>query len=399
MTIADFNPFDLELIKNPYPTYEELRSRNGVYYNQSRDFWVVSRYEDVKSILKNTRDFSSAQGVHLMFDTNGKVVKSAQQNGVPLLIQLDPPSHTQARSLIQKAFTQTRVIELEPAIRKIVKSKIDSFIDKGECDFVDEFASPFPVDVISMMVGFDEKYRNKLRTVSKELVQTSSDPKAYRPHVMELFPILIEEINIRKKEPKDDLLSDLIHAEVDGERLTDPQLYTFFFLLLIAGSETTTNLLSNSILLMHQHQEIRKDLIENTHKIPEAVEEFLRLESPAQGLVRTTTKNVVVQGVEIPKGEKILLLFGAANRDPDKFLNNDSINIENSSKDHLAFGYGVHFCLGANLARLEAKIALEEFLSRVPDYVVVGPEINWLESGIVRGLKNLNLRFTPSYSN
>ncbi len=395
MKTFDFNPFDPDLLKNPYPIYEKLRSNNRVYYNELRGFWVVSRYEDVKSILKNTEDFSSAEGVHLILDTNGCVDKSNHKSPIPLLIQLDPPQHTRMRTLVQKAFTPSRIVELEPTIRNLVNEYIDGFISKGECDIVEDFASPIPVDVISIMVGFDKKYRKMLRNVSRELVQTSSQPGGYRPYLAELFPVLIEEANSRKKNPRDDLLTELIHTEIDGERLTDAQLYAFFFLLLVAGSETTTNLLSTSLLTLNHYPDIRNHLVKHTEDIPNAVEEFLRFESPAQGLVRTTTKDINFAGVDIPKGEKVLLLYGAANRDSENILRSDSIKLDRSSREHLAFGYGVHFCLGANLARLEAKIALEELLSRIPNYTIVNSEPSWLESGIVRGLKNLNITFTP----
>ncbi|PCJ20830.1 MAG: cytochrome [Gammaproteobacteria bacterium] len=393
----DFSPYDTDVQEDPYPIYKQLRAVPGIYYNERREYWVASRYADVKKIAQDPKRFSSASGILINLDPEtGKANKNFKP-ATPSLIMMDPPQHKGLRNLVQRAFTSTRIKLLEPRIRTIASELIDDFIETGEWDFVKDFSGVFPCTVICEMLGCDIKHRGIFKRVADDMVQSvgiksQSEIAAKR---MELFQIINDEIQDRKVNPRDDLISVLVQSDVEGRALTDPELYSFIFTLLLAGTETTTNLLGSALVLMEENPEIGQLLRDDPSEIPNAVEEFLRMESPAQGLARTTTEAVEINGVTIPKGERILLLWGSANKDEDKFSNAELFDVSRKLRDHIAFGFGVHFCLGANLARLEARVALEELVKRIPDYKIHRGNAKRVHAGAIRGWANLPMTFTP----
>lgn len=393
MNIKDFNPYDEELQRDPFEIYQRLREDQPVHYNERRGFWVVSRYDDIKSAFKDHQAFSSAKGVTLAYDEDGRATDASTVNA-DVLITSDEPHHKRLRDLVQRAFTSKHIQQLEPRLRAIVNGLLDDILQKGECDYAAEFAGVFPATVICELLGFGAEHRALFKRTADDLVRNADAPlQETLKRNGEMLSVVSAHVQARKAKRQEDLTSALLDSKINGEFLSDADLFGFIFLLLIAGTETTTNLLTNAIVFLDQNRSLRARLINQPELIQPVIEELLRLESPVQGLTRTTTRAVVVGGTEIPAGERVLLLIGSGNRDAARFELPDSIDLSREQRDHLAFGYGVHFCLGANLARLEARVGLEETLRRIPDYSVDQPACIRLASGPIRGFSALPISF------
>ena len=393
MNIKDFNPYDEELQRDPFEIYQRLREDQPVHYNERRGFWVVSRYDDIKSAFKDHQAFSSAKGVTLAYDEDGRATDASTVNA-DVLITSDEPHHKRLRDLVQRAFTSKHIQQLEPRLRAIVNGLLDDILQKGEWDYAAEFAGVFPATVICELLGFGAEHRALFKRTADDLVRNADAPlQETLKRNGEMLSVVSAHVQARKAKRQEDLTSALLDSKINGEFLSDADLFGFIFLLLIAGTETTTNLLTNAIVFLDQNRSLRARLINQPELIQPVIEELLRLESPVQGLTRTTTRAVVVGGTEIPAGERVLLLIGSGNRDAARFELPDSIDLSREQRDHLAFGYGVHFCLGANLARLEARVGLEETLRRIPDYSVDQPACIRLASGPIRGFSALPISF------
>jgi cytochrome P450 len=387
----EFNPYDPELHQDPYPVYRRLRDEFPVHHNPDLRFWTLSRYDDVLAALQAPDRFISGKGV--MVGAPQIEGDEDQPAGSPLLITTDRPRHTQLRSLVSRAFTPRRIAGLEPRVRAIARSLLDGVEGRREFDLVGEFSGPLPTIVIAELLGVpaeDQKWFKEKSTAVAEFDPTRSptDPEEIGP-ALELGRYLAEVLEQRRHEPRDDLLSALLAAEIDGERLSEPELIGFAFLLLVGGNETTTNLISNAAIQLDRHRDQRQLLLDDPARIPTAVEEFLRYDSPVQGLGRTTTEPVTLHGATIPKGDQVLLLFGSANHDERKIADPERFDVLRDPNPHLAFGFGAHFCLGANLARLEARVAFEELLARFPDYRMTESRVERTCSGPVRGALSL----------
>lgn len=382
-----YSPFDPEVMADPYPVYRELRDHAPVYWSSQASCWVLSRYDDVCVALADPTTYSSASGI---FPTPPGV--DMTDLFLPMLIMSDPPRHTQLRHLVSKAFTPRRIAELEPHIHTIVDDLLDQVPAAGPWDFVSGFAGPLPAIVIADMLGVPREDRDQFRTWSTTLIQSNPTRGEFGPgldaaaSLYEYFSAFLTE---RRAHPRDDLMTALVQAEVDGEHLSDDELLGFCLLLLVAGHETTTNLLSNSAVILAQHPESRRQLAENPDLIPAAVEELLRYDSPVQGLARTLTRQVVLHGQSMNAGDTVLLLFGSANRDDHAFPDADRFDVHRRPERQVAFGRGIHFCLGASLARLEARVALQALLARHHDWDVdLGSAVR-LRSGPIRGYSSL----------
>jgi len=390
--MMDFDPYDHALHADPYPTYRVLRDEHPAYWNDRLRFWALSRYDDVLAALRAPATFSSAGGITI--DARGQEFK-------PMMITMDPPQHTRLRNLVVKAFTPRRVAELEPRVRAIATELLDAVATRGTADLVDEFAWPLPATVISELLGVPPADRASFRAWSGDLVRGTHTPdvgparlgQAAMRAAMELyryFGTLLEE---RRAAPRDDLTSALLAAEVDGRALTEDELLGFCFLLLIAGHETTANLLGNALLALGRDPGARAALVRDPALLPTAVDEFLRWDAPVQGLARTVTHDVELHGQRLRPGEKVLLLFGSANRDERHFADPDRLILDRRPNAHLAFGHGTHACLGALLAETEARVGLELLLARLPEYEVVEAGVERLHSGPIRGLARLPVAF------
>ncbi|MFD1953107.1 cytochrome P450 [Paenibacillus thailandensis] len=381
-------PMDLRL--NPYPWYGEMLKHSPVAYNEQYGAYMVFRYDDVRSVFQDYKTFSSA-----LYDGLSEELTFDSQ-----IQALDHPRHTQLRALATHAFTPKAVADLEPRIRTIAGSLIDAMLTGQDIDFVKQFAVPFPVTVIAEMLGVPEKDFERFKhwsdiivEISERLLtgQTEELPEhiaAYRD-LKQYFQSLIHQ---RRTEPQNDLISRLAAAEADGEKLTDLEASNFCSLLLVTGNETTTNLLANLIRTFAEHPEQWKLLQRNRDLIPQAVEEVLRFRTPVQLMFRLVTKETEISGTKLSPGDRVAVFLGAANRDPAKFERPDVFDITRPSGPHLTFGHGIHFCLGAPLARLETSIALQVLLDRIEAFEIPAAEaLEPLTSFNLLGLRKLPL--------
>jgi hypothetical protein len=350
--------------RDPYPAYRRLRDEHPVYHQPRLGFWALSRFADVHDALADHDTFSSAQG--LTWDP-----RAAEQAGVlPMMVTTDPPAHTDLRKLINRGLTPRRVAALEPAIRTVVTDAIDALRRRGGGDLVEHLAVPLPTAIIGRFIGVPPAERAQFHGWATAVVSGTSGAAYHEDHhraTRDLYGYFRGLIAARRAEPADDLLGALVAAEVDGQRLRDEDVLGFCFNLIVGGIETTTSLISNGMVVLQEHPTARDRLAAEPHRIPAAIEELLRLETPVVGLCRTTTRAVERHGVTIAAGEKVLLLFGAANRDEREFVDPDRLDLERAAERHLAFGYGAHYCIGAALARLMGRVAFEEGTTRLAD--------------------------------
>lgn len=342
--------------RDPYPTYDRLRASAPVCHDPTSGLWLVLNYEAVKWVLSDPASFSSRFGPDWM-------------------IFADPPRHSKLRGLINTAFTPRMVAALEPRIREICCDLLDQSTGQTEIDFVGEFAGPLPMRVIAEMLGIPgddrsrfQRWADAILAMSYTIAGAAAEARAATEHftavTREMGDYLVDLLASRRANPRDDLLTRLAAAEVDGERLTHTEILGFFQLLLLAGSETTTNLISNSVLCLTEHPDQLDRLRVEPDLLPSAIEEVLRYRSPLQWMYRIARRDVEVCGTTVPAGTMVLAVIGAANRDPAVFPDPGRFDIARDPNPHLAFGHGPHFCLGASLARLEARIALTELLAR-----------------------------------
>lgn len=368
----ELNPFSYIFHEDPYPTYRWLRDHAPVYRNDELDFYAVSRFDDIVAASVDHETYSSAKGTVLEMDPS-------MIEALPIIIFMDPPRQTRLRRLVSKAFTPARIAALEPLIRSIAVELLDRFAAAGQCEFIAEFAARLPIAVISTMIGVPREDRDMVREWTDEaLTRDENDPQipaAAFEASAELGRYFYQLVNDRRARPRDDMASLLAHAELADEdgstlRLTDAELTGFCTLLSSAGNETVTKLLGNAVVLLARHPEQRRRLLEDPRLVPGAVEEILRYWPPSQYQGRTLTRDVTLHGVAMPRDARVLLLTGSGCRDERAFPDADSLDIGRDIPLQLAFGHGAHKCLGAALARLESRVALEELHARVPEYEV-----------------------------
>lgn len=376
---------------NPFPWYEQMRRVSPVYVDPHSGVLSVFRYDDVQRALSDYEAFSSERG-----NRDGAATSALSTS----LISSDPPRHRQLRNLVTQAFTPRAIAQLAPRITAIIGGLLDQVTAAGRMDFVADLAEPLPVIVIAEMLGIPVSERAQFKRWSDAIVSTTAAPAEGQLTFMDaqremaiFFSRLIAE---RRADPRDDLVSHLITAEIDGQRLTEIELIGFCVLLLVAGNETTTNLLGNAILCFDEQPEVYERLRAQPELIPGAIEEVLRYRSPVQSMYRMATGETDLGGTVTHAGQPIVAWIGSANRDEAQFPNAHVFDIERAPNRHLAFGYGIHFCLGAPLARLEARLALEALTTRFRDIrVVPDAPIRWMESSIVYGAKTLPITFMP----
>jgi cytochrome P450 len=334
--MLDFDPHSKRLQDDPYPVYQRMRDEHPVLHVPELGFWAVSRYEDVKSMLRRPDCFSSMRSL----DPNDAMAK------VPMIVVMDPPRHDALRSLLNRAFNPHRVAKLEPRIRSITSGLVDDFIERGHCDLWRDLSAALPTIVIAELLGVPSSDREMFKersTAMASRVGPAMDPEmmadAAHP-VMELAGYLASVFDEKRAKPADDLISALLAAEVDGQRLDQGELIGFALLLLIAGNETTTNLISNGAVLLDEHPDQRTRLLEDPSRIPLAVEECLRFESPVQGLERLVTEDIEVGSQKLRRGDKVFLMLGAANRDERSIEEPTRFDVCREKNPHLGFGFG-----------------------------------------------------------
>jgi len=351
-----YDPEAVPPVEKLFATYALLRDEHPAYLNRSAGFAALTRYADVHRAFSDPVGFSSV---------------TFRRSPHPILAQIDPPRHTVMRKVIARAFTPMRVAALEPAIREFAGGLLDGLLARGTVDLAHEYAAVVPSTVMGRMLGVPAPLIRHFREISDLHMRRISNRDALVPMRMsdELFIPLLEE---RRAAPTDDLLSALLHAEVDGDRLSEDELLGFCYLLLIGGNDTTTNWIGNALGVILRDPSWRDALVEDRSKIPPLLEEVLRVESPTQIINRRTAADVELHGTLIPAGTRTLLVIGAANRDPRQFDSPEEIRPGRDSSPTVAFGWGIHFCPGATLARLEARVAIEELLRRAPRLVATG---------------------------
>ena len=391
-----FNPMAPEFLADPYPTYHRLRTEDPVHQSPL-GFWVLTRYEDVAGMLRDPR-----------FAKEPMIAAVAARFGIaPATIGLsmldrDPPDHTRLRGLVSKAFTPRVVEGLRPRVQEIVDGLIARAERAGGLDLIEEFAYPIPVNVICEMLGVPIEDHERFKGWSLDLArgldsimlppdsEVAKRSGMARQGLAEYFRALIAE---RRASPRGDLLSGLIAAEEAGDTLSEAELLATCVLLLVAGHETTVNLIGNGMLALLRHPDQIRRLRENPALIGSAVEELLRYDGPVQRTARTADQDVAIRGITIPKGEIVMPFIGAADRDPAQFPDPDRLDIARADNRHVAFGMGIHFCLGAPLARIEGQIAINTLVQRLPKLALATAKPEHRQSLTLRGLVALPVRF------
>lgn len=379
----NFNPYSRSHLGNPHPVYAALREERPVHLNDRPRFWAISRFEDVEAALRQWPVFSSASGITLDGFSGIK----------PMIILMDPPRQAELRRVLQNAFTAKRIGAQESLIRHTARAVLDAISSENEVDLVSTFTGPFPIMVIAEMLGVDPCDRELFKQWSNGIMATAAgEYESLVRNYEHIFDYFRGVIAARRTSPRDDLVTALVQAEVDGHKLSDDDILGFCSLLLIAGNETTTNLLGNAAIVLAAHPDARAEIVADMSLLPNAIEEVLRFEGPVPTLTRTTTIDVELRGHTISAGEKVMLLLAAANRDPRVFDDADRFDIHRVARKHIAFGSGIHFCMGANLARLEARVAFEELLCRFPQYSVTADTLSYFNTPSIRGPKALPVR-------
>jgi cytochrome P450 len=391
-----FNPMDPEFIADPYPTYRRLRTEDPVHHSPL-GFWVLTRYEDVVASLRDPR-----------FAKEPMIAAVAARLGIAptgigiSMLDRDPPDHTRLRGLASKAFTPRVVEALRPRIQEIVDGLLDGVADAHSMDLIEQFAYPIPVNVICEMLGVPvadhERFKGWSLDLARGLDSIMLGPDSEvakrswqaREGLSSYFRGLIAE---RRTSPRADLLSALIAAEEAGDTLSEPELLAMCILLLVAGHETTVNLIGNGMLALLRHPDQLRLLREQPDLIVTAVEELLRFDGPVQRTARTPTEDVTLGGRMIPKGEIVMPFIGAADRDPAQFRDPERLDITRTENRHIAFGLGIHFCLGAPLARIEGQIAISTLLKRFPKLALAVEKPEHRHSLTLRGLVSLPVSF------
>ncbi len=382
-----FNPYSYEFHNDPFPVYRELRDEAPAYHDEQFGFFALSRYDDVVRALHDPDTYCSRFGITL-----------EAGNTLPMMLTTDPPDHTALRRLVSRAFTPRRVADLEPAIRTLSMGYLDELRDREATDLIVDYAAPLPMDVISRLLGVPDGDQEQLRKWSDALLHRDEGEMDVTPAgidaAYQLYKYFSAFVADRRRNPgADDLAAALVAAESEGEHLADDQVVGFLFLLIIAGNETTTKLLGNCLLALQRFPTERAKVIADRIRIPDAIEEILRFEGSTQVMARTLTRDVELHGTTMTEGEKVLLLLGSANRDERIWDRADEYDIDRSwPTHHLAFGHGIHVCLGAALARLEMRVSLEELFSRHPRYEIDEGALERMHSGNVRGYARMPIR-------
>ncbi len=392
--IDAFDPYDYDFHEDPYPTYRWLRDEAPVYHNPDIGFWALSRNADVRAALLDKERLSSAMGVSL-----DPAAYGPEAHRTMSFLAMDDPQHLRMRSLVSRRFTPRHIAPLRARVTEIARRHLEPALERGSFDFIDDFAGKMPMDVISEMLGVPEADRVEVRRLADLVMHREDGVQDVPPEAMtaaiELIGYYADLLAERRKNPADDLTSEMAENEIDGDRLTDDEIIGFMFLMVVAGNETTTKLLGNAAYWAHRNRGELAKVLADPSLVPAWVEESLRYDTSSQMLVRTTTEPVEYHGVTIPADEKVVLCIGSANRDDRVFDDGDVYRIgRDSSTGLLSFGLGTHYCLGVHLARLEAHVALDLLLESISDYTIDEAAAQRVHSSNVRGFATLPMSVT-----
>jgi cytochrome P450 family 142 subfamily A polypeptide 1 len=370
---------------DPWPSYAWLREFDPVHWDEKNGYWWISRHADVSHVSKHPEIFSSARGTRPQIDDPDSS-----------MINQDDPRHTWVRSFLYKGFTPARLAEQEKAIRTIARGIVENVSSRGECEFVEDVAARLPMATIGGFLGIPERDFDRLRHWSDVMTLGSDaeDMGEVAAAFVDYVEYVKKMIEARREHPRDDLVSILVHAEVNGKRLSEDEIVSESLLLLVGGSETSRNVTGCGMEMLSRHPDQKAYLVENPGEIKTAVEEFIRWSSPVINMKRTATQDTELGGKTIRKDDRVMLLYPSANRDEHVFVEAESFDVKRSPNPHIAFGIGAHFCMGANLARLQVRIIFEELLARLPDiHVRPGFTVSYAPSTFVSGFLELPVQF------
>jgi cytochrome P450 len=391
MTVTEqlvYSPYDYAIHDDPYPTYARMREEAPLYRNDELDFWALSRHSDVLAAYRDTTRFSSANGVSLEPTATGPHASKTMS-----FLAMDPPKHGRMRGIVSRAFTPRRVNDLEPHIRELTREHLEPALELGTFDFVADFAGKLPMDVMSEMLGVPKADRAEVRRLADLLVHREEGvfdvPVTGMQAAVTLAGYFGEMIAERRAQPTDDLTSALLQADMEGERLTVGDVIAVLFLMIVAGNETTAKLLANAMYWASENPSEQKRAFSEEGWTEAWIEETLRYDGSSQATARTLTSDVEMHGGVLRRGDKVLLLIGSANRDADVFPDADRYDLARDTSEMVSFGAARHFCLGAPLARLEARVALTEIVRRIKSYEVDAERARRVHSVNVRGFASL----------
>lgn len=390
-----FDPYDYGFQEDPYPVYTRLRGEDPLHHNDQHDFWVLSRHADVAAALKDDTTFSNSMGVSV-----DKSAWGPDAHKVMSFLAMDPPRQQRLRALVSKGFTPRRVRDLSPRIQALTDAYLDKALpapgESGTLDWIPELAGKLPMDVISEMMGVPEPDRDEVRRLADLVVHREDGvydvPEAGMAAALELIGYYSDLLEQRKRQPTEDLTSALLQAAIDGDRLDDHEIIAFLFLTVVAGNETTTKLLGNALFHLSAHPAQKQAVLGDLDLVAPWIEETLRFDTSSQMLARYLRKDVALHGKVAPAGSKLVLVLGSANRDERVFTRAGDYDVHRDKDEVsqlISFGGGRHFCLGAHLARLEARIALEELVRRVRSFDVDREAAVRVHSTNVRGFASL----------
>lgn len=392
-----YNPLLPEVQQNPYPYYAYMRDHTPVCEVKAVGMWAVTRYEDVLFVLRNYQLFSSSALIAALLGEFNPVPE------VPCIITLDPPEHGRIRKLTNRAFTPRIIAGMETRVRQIAKQLVSQAIAKGEFDFVKEISGPLPVIALASILGVEPELQQDFKRWADDIIvggssRAADDATRQRIHqsIAEFRTYLIDAIAQRRKTRREDLISNLVEAEEGNQKLTPDEVLSLALFLILGGSETTTNLLGNTMLALFNHPDQLAKIQADPALVPNALEEVLRYDAPVHMLFRRATQNVELAGTVIPEGAIVLTMYASANRDERKFPDPDRFDVTRNTEGHLGFSGGPHLCVGAPLARLEARAGLEEMLPLFPCLSRQSETVDHLEVFVVRGPKTLPLRYNAA---
>lgn len=400
--VIDLTDLDIFAAREPHEEFKILRNEYPLYWNEEPEpepgFWAITKYDDIKHISTNPKTFSSAKGINISYDrtVDPAVVAAVIGN----MITMDPPMHVAYRKVANPFFTFQSIQQLESRVKELTKVIVDKVAKRGECEFMTDIAAQLPILVLCDLLGVPHTDHDEIFDWSNKLIGLEDPelnpggPEAGLPIFMELFQYGQRMIKDRRANPRNDLMTAMATAEIDGKPVPPVLLDGFFLLMVIAGNETTRNTITGGMKALIEHPEQRQKLIDNPALIPTAVEEILRWVSAVAYMRRTATEDTEIRGTKIAKGDKLVMWYGAANRDEDAFENPDVFDVTRDPNEHIAFGYGQHRCLGARLAQLQLRVMFTELLGRIPDMEINGP-IRRLRTNFINGIKHMPVKYTP----
>ncbi|MBI2913962.1 MAG: cytochrome P450 [Chloroflexi bacterium] len=403
MVTVQFNPLAPEVHANPYPLYRRMREEDPIHWSEMMESWILTRYQDVVFVLTDPRFSADRRQARNRF---AQMAQQQDQEFGPLgrtqtMLGADPPLHTRLRRLVSKAFTPRAVENLRPRIQEIVDELLEPCQRSGHLEIIHDLAYPLPVIVIAEMLGVAPEHRAEFKRWSGDLVATLGGPftppevlARARQSIGELAEYLRRVIAERRRQPRSDLISGLIAAEEQGQVLSEDEILASATLLLVAGNETTTNLIGTGMLALLRNPDQLRRLQEDPSLGQPAVEELLRYAGPVHATARVAKEALEIGGRAVNEGQVVMTILGAANRDPAQFPDPDTLDIARSPNEHVAFGDGIHFCLGAPLARAEAQTAIGTLLQRLPNLRLEVAEPEWGGTFVIRGVKGLPVSFS-----